>query len=459
LSAACVEEGGNTFYRYGTRSVIVENPSAGQFISIAQNDAARNVTTTSATICAGTGLVLVPPPGAVNCVWSTNFSEPGTGSNGLSPRTNGQVAFNSIGYPHESIRCTLNYQLQTPAPCPPAPLVFTINIGIPAEPTVVAGTERFGSGTLDLTIQNFQPAFTYTWYEDAALTAVAHTGGPTFTTPNHNQSRSYYLVVTSCEVGRPEEVSVLLRRVRITVNGQVPTRPVTGASVVLQADPATGGPYTWLRDGEVINDASGPQLTATEAGQYTVRLAGGTGPEYESLPVEVLPFTQVKEWTVLKPGVTDPQQVASLPVNERGHSVTYANGLGQPVQQLAVQAGPGQEDVVQHFGYEGTSTTAQTFLPFPVATTAKASGEYEADPLTKLNAYYASKGGLPFSTATVEASPLGRPLEQTQTGQAWAGHSSRVSHESNTATEVRRWQGFDGTQFYAAGQLFKEVSA
>ena len=343
-------------------------------------------------------------------------------------------------------------------PCQPAPLVFTINVGVPAEPTIVVGTERFGPGQLDLTIQNYQPAFTYTWYEDAALTTVAYTGGPTFT-PNVNQNRSYYLVVTSCEVGQPEEFKVLLRRVRITVNGQVPTGTITGPSVVLQADPATGGPYTWLRNSEVIANASGPQLTATEAGLYTVRVAGGTGPEYESLPVEVLPFTQIKEWTVLKPAVTNPQQVALLSVNERGHSVTYANSLGQPIQQLAVQAGPGQEDVVQHIGYDGTGTTTQSFLPFPVAATTKPSGDYEADPLTKLNAYYARKGGLPSSTSTGEASPLGRPLEQTQTGLDWAGHSSRMSYGGNTAADgVRRWQGFDGRQTYPEGQLFKEVS-
>ncbi|MBD2769496.1 PKD domain-containing protein [Hymenobacter sp. BT664] len=452
VSATCQNEtSGRTSYPTAYIDVNVVAPPPNQFITVLNNQAA-NITASSATVCPNRSFVLMPPPGATNCVWSSN---PATTTN---PTIGGGVLVSSAGAaPYSSVTYTLRYHLA--GTCPVGPLTFTVNVA-PLGSAVVTDTARFGPGSLALTVANYQPAYTYTWYEAATGPAVAYRGGPTFTTPVLSQSRRYYLAVTSCEEGPRQEVQVLLRQVRILVDGQEPTQPVTGTRVVLQAELAGGtspGPYSWWRDGEQVSGASGPQLAVTEAGTYTVRLADRSGSEYESLPVQVLPLTQLKEWTVLRPHVSDPQQVPQLGASERGYTVTYAGGLGQPIQQLGVQAGPQQEDVVQHLGYEGTGTTSQTFLPFPVDVAAKPSGAYEADALRKLDAYYAGKGGAPFSTSVSEASPLGRPLEQTQPGQAWAGHAARRSYATNAAGEVRRWRGVDGREWYAAGQLSKET--
>ena len=474
LTAACQTEFGGTSYPHAFLDVEVVDPPTNQFISTevtAANAPAVNVTNTSATICLGNSLILVPPSGAVNCRWSTDYSA-ASGYNGTTALSGGRIQFFSQGYPNPSIRCTLNYELPAAAPCSPVPLVFTINLGTRAQPAVVTGTERFGAGPLTLVVQNHNPAYTYTWYEAATGAAYAYQGGPAFTTPSLSQGRKYYLGITSCLEEFRQEIQLVVHRVQIKIGGQVPAGPVAlkyGSGLVLQADPNTLSQYTWRRDGQVVAGATGPQLPVFDPGTYTVRVAGGTGLDYESVPVEVLPalmgqsvngqpLTFANEITVLKRNVTDPEQVLHLSPAERRQTVTYANGLGQPIQQLAVQAGPALEDIVQPFGYEGGGTATSTFLPFPVASSAKAQGEYEADPFTKLNAYYAPKGGLPSSTATLEASPLARPLEQTQTGTAWAGHPSSVSYAANAASEVRRWQGFDGSQWYAAGQLTKEIS-
>ncbi|WP_425556397.1 DUF6443 domain-containing protein [Hymenobacter saemangeumensis] len=446
LRAACVDGLGVSSNESTSVQVTVVNPPTNQFITI--TGGAANITPTSATVCLGNSYVLLPPSNARNCRWSVDTNAPFWAASG------GGIRIHSGPQPYTSAVYTLQYDLYPASPCPLS-LTFTVSVKEKASPAIIAGTERFGPGSLLLTVQNQQPSYTYTWYETATGPAVGQ--GPTFQTPSLSTSRSYYLAVTSCEEGPRQEVKALLRQVRITVDGQVPTQTLTGTQVVLEADPGNG-PFMWLRDEEEIDGATGRQLTVTEAGRYVVRLTGVSGPEAESLPVDVLPFTQLKEWTVLRPEVTDPQEVAGLSPGERGHTVTYANGLGLPIQQLGVQAGPTQEDIVQHIGYEGTGSTAQTFLPFPVAEADKAAGAYEADPLARLDAYYASKGGAPFSTTTTEASPLGRPLEQTQTGQAWAGHSSRVSYAANTATEVRYWAGLDGSRFYPEGQLLKEIA-
>ncbi|HLK98381.1 MAG TPA: DUF6443 domain-containing protein, partial [Hymenobacter sp.] len=268
-----------------------------------------------------------------------------------------------------------------------------------------------GPGSLTLTIQNYDPTYTYTWYEAASGSAiVSSSSGPTFTTPALSQSRSYYLGITACQEYSRQEVPIIIRQVQILIGGVAPTRPVPlryGSGLTLEAFPANRGPYTWLLNGQPVAGATGSQLTVFEAGSYVVRASGGTGPDYESVPVEVLDalagqtannqaLSYVNEITVLKPGLTNPQDVVKLSPAERQQTVTYANSLGQPVQQLAVQAGPAQQDIVQHISYEGTSTTTQTFLPFPVAAVSKATAEYEADPTGKVNSYYSAKGGQPY---------------------------------------------------------------
>ncbi|WP_191906354.1 DUF6443 domain-containing protein [Hymenobacter baengnokdamensis] len=391
--------------------------------------------------------------------------------------SNGQVQVGAYDYPdNRSVKSevyVLTYQLPS-SPCQQTySLSFTVTVGTQAS-AVVGGTERFGPGSVNLTISNYNAAYTYTWYEDAtsATLASGSSSGATFTTPSLTQSRDYYLAVTDCQQNARVPVHVLLRRVQLLIAGVVPTQPVAlayGTGLTLQANPANAGPYTWLLNGQPVAGETSAQLTVYTAGSYTVRLAGGTSPEDESAPVEVLdalagqqvnqqPLTYTSTLTVLKPGVTDPTQLIKLGPTERQQTVTYANSLGQPIQQLTVQAGPAQEDIVQHLSYEGSPTAAQSFLPFSVPSATKTPGYYEPAASAKQTAYYAPKDSQPFSTTTTEASPLGRPLEQTQSGQAWTGHTTRLSYASNTATEVRHWQGFDGTQFYPEGQLTKEIS-
>ncbi|UOQ83301.1 DUF6443 domain-containing protein [Hymenobacter sp. 5414T-23] len=217
----------------------------------------------------------------------------------------------------------------------------------------------------------------------------------------------------------------------------------------------------------MITGQNGAQLTASQAGSYTVRIPG-TGPSYESRPVEVLdPLTDqtvndqalsfVNSIRVLQRSVTSVDQLQALSPASRSQEITYVNGLGQPLQQIAVQAGPAQQDILQHMAYTGSATSAQSYLPLPATASTNGPGTYEADPLSKLSSYYTPKGGQPYATTIIEASPLGRPVEQTTPGTAWAGHSTKISYQTNGDQEVRQWRGDDGTQWYTAGQLRKEV--
>ncbi|WP_375419162.1 DUF6443 domain-containing protein [uncultured Hymenobacter sp.] len=459
---------------YASKTVTVVAPPTYQPITIAGSAAQK--TSTSAVICAGGYLDLTPPSGSSNWSWT---------GNGINRTTNGTVITSTDG--RGTIRViptdpsnvyTVVYKPGT-SPCL-ATSTFTIKVApSPEERLTIQNTSRFGPGSLPLAVTNPNPVYAYAWYETATSATSATpipNAGATFTTPFLSQSRSYYIERATCvdPTGR-FVVSVVIKRVRVVVAGAVPTAPVRLAygagspSVTLQAEtnPVSSGPFTWLLNGSPLAGEAGSQLRATQAGKYTVRVPG-TGSDYESEPVEVVDplagqttngqlLTYSIDVKVLKPNVTDPARVKELAPTERMQTVTYANGFAQPMQQVAVQAGPDQQDIVQPFGFTGTATTFQSLMPFPVTTLVKPAGLYEADPLTKLDAYYSSKGGLPYSLTTTESSPLGRPVDQAQPGRPWAGHTSNISYQANGAQEVRQWKGYNGNQWYGEGQLIKQV--
>ncbi|RYY52672.1 MAG: T9SS type B sorting domain-containing protein, partial [Chitinophagaceae bacterium] len=109
---------------------------------------------------------------------------------------------------------------------------------------------------------------TFTWYSDAALTTVVHTGA-TFTTPVLNASATYYVTVQSAT--RCENTAATARVVTVTVN-PVPVTPIVAAAGtnICSGDPAilsvqnaqAGVVYTWYdaaTGGSVL--FTGPQFT------------------------------------------------------------------------------------------------------------------------------------------------------------------------------------------------------
>jgi len=457
-----------------TKTIVVVDPPAPQpitYTSVSGN--VRQLSPANVVICEGDYLDLTPPSGSTAWAWT---GDP------LPTTSTGSVRMNSIGGVRvtptaASTIYTVSYLLPS-SPCRVSSS-FTVNLAMSSPLFKVLNTERFGTGTLTLTISEPGQNIDYAWYNSGAdITNLATGNGQTFTTPTLLGSRTFSLGTTSCAAESRGVVDVTVRFVRILVNSNPPAAPVPlvysadgtgGPSVVLlaQTSSAYTGQYTWERNGVPLLNETSAQLRATLAGRYVVRITG-TGSDYDSSPVDVVepldgqmangqPLTYVNEVNVSKPGVTNANEVKQLSVADRLQTVTYANGFGQPMQQVAVQAGPGQQDIIQHVGYAGEATAAQTYLPFPVPAQNKTPGTYEQNAVTQLTAYYVTKGGLPYTTTTSEASPLGRPLDQTQAGLDWAGHTNNVEYDVNESNEVHMWEGFDGTQFYPPGQLSKEV--
>lgn len=449
-----------------TKTVTVTAP-VSQPITI--SGSAEQITASGATICAGATVQLLPPAGSTNWVWS------GAGAY-ITPSSSGAITiqptaalnYYNLSYTPYGSACTNSSTFMVKVTSLPTIPVVQTNAGLNE-------ISRLGPGVINLTVKDANPEYTYRWYDTQYSTSVLYQG--TMFSPNVTDNRTYYVSATSCKESARLAVSVTVRQVQITIGGNVPTGPqrlLSGVPILLQAQTSgTYSTYSWLFNGQEITGQTGPTLSVTRGGIYTVRLPYTTGSYYYSPTVELLEglagqkvnelaLNYFVDTKVLKPGVTTTDLIPQLATADRQQTMTYANGWGQPLQQVAVQAGPSQQDIVQYFGYNGAVTATAGFLPFPISNQEKAAGLYEPDALAKLNTYYSTKGGIPYSVNTTEASPLDRPVKLEQTGSAWAGHFNTVTYQGNSSQEVRLWSvsgdSYSGNQWYAEGQLSKQIT-
>ena len=448
---------------YAQRTVTIVDTTPG---AITTTGSASQITATSATICLGNSLQLVPPPNSSNWAWSGANVVAVDGNGVATVQPFAEVNTYSLTYSPAGSSCSTTS-------------AFVVNVAqLPAQVAVgnntPSGNWRFGSGNLTLSVQNPDPNYLYSWYADATSTTVLYTGSDF--TPSLSKSSSYYVSATSCQETSRTRVDVVVRGIQLLVGGMVPAAAIhitSGTAVVLQASTTTSSSsFTWFLNDLEIKNQTGSQLSVTQPGRYTVRVQYPTDAssfENSSQPVDIVDglagqlangqaLTYLNDVQVLKAGITTADQVAQLAATDRTQQLTYLTGWAQPLQQVNVQAGPAQEDLVQHYAYAGMPTTNQSYLPFSLTSQVKATGLYEPDPVAKGNSYYGAVDNQPYGTSVVEASPLGRPLSQTQAGSTWAGHPTQVSYATNTSQDgVRQWQGLDGSAQYGAGQLNKEV--
>ncbi|WP_166923989.1 DUF6443 domain-containing protein [Flavobacterium poyangense] len=166
-------------------------------------------------------------------------------------------------------------------------------------------------------------------------------------------------------------------------------------------------------------------------------------------------------------------------------SITYFDGLGRPMQSIAIKASPGKQDIVTHVDYDGFGRQTKDYLPYLDPVVAIAS--YRTGAAAKTDAYYISNYAAdinsalpnPFSEKKLEDSPLNRVLLQAAPGSAWAlnsGHEIKLDYQTNVAEDkvklfdaTTTWNAalgiYDitlgnstGTTFYDINQLYKTIT-
>ncbi len=160
-------------------------------------------------------------------------------------------------------------------------------------------------------------------------------------------------------------------------------------------------------------------------------------------------------------------------------TVTYFDGLGRPMQNIAIRTGGNKEDIITHIDYDAFGRQSKDYLPHALAVN---SGLYKNNALTTTNNFYNTakyeNTTNPYSEKHLENSPLNRVLEQGAPGNDWllnktsdTDHTIKFEYASNTANEVKIFEVSlslanntyaptltGGTNYYAAGTLFKTVT-
>ncbi|MCV6631694.1 MAG: DUF6443 domain-containing protein, partial [Flavobacteriaceae bacterium] len=131
--------------------------------------------------------------------------------------------------------------------------------------------------------------------------------------------------------------------------------------------------------------------------------------------------------------------------------VAYFDGLGRPMQNIAIKASPQMKDMVTYIGYDALGRQDKDWLP--IAFSNGKSGAYRGDIRSQIQQYYKNQYPNDFvgvalnqvnaySQKEFEASPLNRVLKQAAPGKDWAlgaGHEIEFDYQTNSKAEVVRF--------------------
>jgi RHS repeat-associated protein len=170
--------------------------------------------------------------------------------------------------------------------------------------------------------------------------------------------------------------------------------------------------------------------------------------------------TFVQEDVVKVSGVTTGNDVFLLGATGRSTSRTYLDGLGRPIQQVAVGASPLQKDIVQPIAYNNLGQTTKSYLPYASSTK---TGFYRTSAISEQATFYTFTGNKhatdtkPYSAQLFDESPLQHLLQAGNVGDGYqpGEHYKTMVNRTNLSSEtVRHWNadGSAGTS-YAAGTL------
>lgn len=165
---------------------------------------------------------------------------------------------------------------------------------------------------------------------------------------------------------------------------------------------------------------------------------------------------------------------------EMNQNITYFDGLGRPIQTIAIGQGDGGLDIITPVEYDGFGRQVKEYLPY--ASSNGGNSYPKIDPITAINAtinYYSTdkyeNTSNPFSEKKLESSPLNRVLKQAAPGNPWAmnsGHEIKFDYQTNGDDEVRLYKAtttwnaglglytisFSDNRHYEKNQLYKTIT-
>ena len=185
-------------------------------------------------------------------------------------------------------------------------------------------------------------------------------------------------------------------------------------------------------------------------------------------------YTLVKTYKV--PTTT---AVSALDNNMVNTQITYYDGLGRPIQNIAYKQSNADNDIITPITYDPFGRQTKEYLPYSQTSN---NLYYNNAAQTEVLSYYATGSNgteatnNPFSEKELEMSPLDRVLKQAAPGNAWAlnqGKEIEIQYLSNTTTDqVRKfivnttWYNpnkiynidITSSGYYEENQLYKTIT-
>jgi hypothetical protein len=169
--------------------------------------------------------------------------------------------------------------------------------------------------------------------------------------------------------------------------------------------------------------------------------------------------------------VASANSIASPTPAQAKVGITYFDGLGRPIQQIANQQSNTGKDIVTHTEYDSFGRQIKEYLPFVGSNRNMTfDSNSQSNTLSFYNTSSYENTANPFSEKVLESSPLSRVLKQAAPGNDWAvgqGHEIKFDYQTNTADEVKRFDVSLNADFvpsitangsYDANVLYKTVT-
>ncbi len=130
----------------------------------------------------------------------------------------------------------------------------------------------------------------------------------------------------------------------------------------------------------------------------------------------------------------------------KNESIIYYDGLGRPIQQIAVKLSPNSKDIINHIEYDEFGRQSKQYLPY--ASTDSNFGMYRTDALARTQQFYNTskyENTLnPYSETFFDGTPLNLVVEQSAPGNDWLEgianeHTIKNEYKLMSNDDLVRW--------------------
>jgi len=367
---------------------------------------------------------------------------------------------------------------------------------VPGTVSPATQTVAYGANASLLTLSGVSGgtnSYTYQWQSSADNTNWNMAPSTTTTyTPTSLTSSTYYRVAVNSN-GFAGYSSSALVNVTLLLGGTITPSNITvnsGTSPgsISNATSASGGScagsytYQWQSSTDGINFTNISGATSlsyipgnvTSGVWYRRQVTCGSLTAFSNIcqifmnsSTPDMNFVRTRD--ILKAGVTDSTSAQALISPYDVAQVTqYLDGLGRPVQTVAMQQSPLQKDLVSLNVYDNYGREAAKFLPYP---SSASDGNYkvtaQADQYSFNSVQYPGEQYY-FAQTAFESSPLSRTVGTYAPGINWQGSGRGVTDQylvNQTSDSVRIWNIAypagsipTSTGNYPAGTLYKTVT-